>query len=234
GPCRNHDVNLSLIIEKRKPTGAAIIQRAWQAIQIELEEGRVSLLERARRDLAQHDVFAFIERAKALLANADRDDDSGEADSREANAIDRLDEATTESMKAWDEALALAFEQRDEARLHKFRIATKRLRYRAELLVDLGQSNAKLLVQELKKLQQALGDWHDRCVLLRHVAEFIGRPNFLADHPDIGRVLLAEMEKEKLRNETAIDELMRGAAKVRECWARWKPGTENAAKKSES
>jgi hypothetical protein len=54
----------------------------------------------------------------------------------------------------------------------------------------------------------------------------------LADHPDMGRALLAEMEKEKLRNETCIDELFQKAAKLRQTWAEWKPAAENAAEKS--
>ena len=48
-----------------------------------------------------------------------------------------------------------------------------------------------------RNCRTTLGEWHDRSVLLHHVAEFIGRPDFLADHPDIGRILLTEMEKER-------------------------------------
>jgi CHAD domain-containing protein len=90
----------------------------------------------------------------------------------------------------------------------------------------------KPLVEDLKELQTVLGDWHDRCVLLQHIAEFIGRPDFLAGHPDMGRVLLAEMEKEKLRNDTAIDQLFQKAAKMRQSWAQWKPAAQNATESS--
>ncbi len=223
GPLRNLDVNIGLIMEKRGHAGAAAIKRAWESVQNELEERRAPLLDRARRDIGQHDVFAFIERAKALIETADRDSDPGE----------KLDEAAAKSMKAWEEVLTMAYEQRDQTRLHEFRIATKRLRYRAELLADQGQNSTKPLVEHLKQLQTALGDWHDRCVLMRHVAEFIGRPDFLANHPDMGRILLAEMEKEKLRNDTAIDDLFDGAAKVRESWGNRKPVRDEAVEKSE-
>jgi hypothetical protein len=50
----------------------------------------------------------------------------------------------------------------------------------------------------------------------------------LADHPDMGRALLAEMEKEKLHNETAIEQLFQKAAKMRQSWAEWKPAAEIA------
>lgn len=212
GPCRNLDVNIELIKDKRKHSSAAVVQRAWDTIESDLAGKRDPLLERARRNVGQHEVFAFIERTAAVIDTADHN----------ANPIEKLDQAMIESMKAWEEAFASAFEQRDEVHLHQFRIATKRLRYRTELLADLGQNKAKPVLEELKKLQQALGDWHDRCVLLRHIADFIGQPDFLVDHPDLGRALLAEMEKEKLRNDSAIDELMGGAAKVRESWAHWK------------
>jgi CHAD domain-containing protein len=38
GPCRNLDVNIALIIEKREHASAALIQQSWNAVQNELEE----------------------------------------------------------------------------------------------------------------------------------------------------------------------------------------------------
>jgi CHAD domain-containing protein len=216
GPCRNLDVNIALIKEKRKHSGAGIVQRSWEAVQTELEERRVALIGRARRDLTKYDVFAFIGRTTPLIENADDGIDP----------VEILDRAAAKAMNGWEEAFTLAYEQRDETHLHAFRIASKRLRYRAELLADLGRNQAKPLLTALKELQTVLGDWHDRCVLLQHVAEFIGQPNFLASHPDMGRALLAEIEKDKLRNEDTIDHLPQIAAKVREGWGNWKPVTD--------
>jgi CHAD domain-containing protein len=216
GPCRNLDVNIALIKEKRTHSGAGIVQRSWDAVQNELEERREALIGRARRDLTKYDFFAFIGRTTPLIENADE----------RIDPVEILDRATAGAMNAWEEAFTLAYQQRDEAQLHAFRIASKRLRYRAELLADLGQNQAKPLVTALKELQTVLGAWHDRCVLLQHIAEFIGQPNFLASHPDMGRALLAEIEKDKLRNEDTIDHLPQIAAKVREGWGNWKPVTD--------
>lgn len=216
GPCRNLDVNLELINEKRKHAGGAAVQRAWGLVQEELEAKRGPLIEGARRETARHDLFGFIARAQALIEAADSD----------ADPLDILEKAVAKSMKAWQKTFAAAMEQRDENHLHEFRIAGKRLRYRVELLAELGASKTIPLVEALKQLQNALGDWHDRTVLIDYVAEFIGRADFLADHPDIGRTLLTEMEKEKLRNETNINQLLADAAKVAESWARWKPPIE--------
>ena len=213
GSCRNLDVNLDLIEEKRRRASAAAVQLAWGAVQDELEAQRGRLLERARHEIARHDLFNFIARAQALITAADSD----------ADPVKILENAVAKSMTAWQDAFVSATEQSDEVHLHQFRIAGKRLRYRVELLAELGENKAKPLVQALKELQNALGDWHDRSLLVADLAKFIGRANFLADHPDIGRALLTEMEKEKLHTQTTIKQLLSDAAKVPECWVRWKP-----------
>ena len=38
------------------------------------------------------------------------------------------------------------------------------------------------MVKDLKQLQSALGDWHDRSVLLQFIAESNDQPEFLAKH----------------------------------------------------
>jgi len=221
GPCRNLDVNLDLIKEKHQHASAAAVQRAWGSVRAKLEAKRSPLVERARREIARHDLFSFIARAQALIEATDRDTDP----------LESLEIAIAKSMKAWQGALASATEQRDETHLHRLRIAGKHLRYRVELLAELGDNETKPLVEALKELQNALGAWHDRCVLLRYVAEFIGRPKFLADHSDMARTLLAEMEKEKLRNTTAIDHLLTDAVKARHSWARWNQITQEGRAK---
>ncbi len=227
GPCRNLDVNISLIADKRRHSGATLVRQSWEAVQNDLEEKRDALLERARSSIAKRNIFVFIERTKRLIDIAGRD-----VDSHAAALLPKLEQAAVDAMRTCDQACALAYEQRDQTHLHQFRIAAKRLRYRTELLADLGHNRAKPLVEDLKELQTALGDWHDRCVLLQYVAEFIGRPDFLANHPDMGRALLAEMEKEKLRNQTTVEQLFEKAAKMRQSWAEWKPVAENAPEKS--
>jgi len=102
--------------------------------------------------------------------------------------------------------------------IHALRIAGKRLRYRAELLAELGEATAKPQVKTLKSLQDKLGDWHDRIVLLQLIAEFISRPEFLVDHPAAGRALLAEMERERHKNEVATHAILKSAGKTREAW----------------
>ena len=212
GPCRDLDVNIALLQSKREASGTGSVQRAWQAMQIELESQRQALIKSVRRDIAGQDHFKFITQVQGLIARAERD----------YNPLEQITAAMITSMDRWDESFTAAREQPDAAALHALRIAGKKLRYRAELLAALGQPKVNPLVKMLKEIQKTLGDWHDRSVLLHHVAAFIGRPAFLANHPDIGRILLAEMEKERLRNDTDVGTVLEQAAKVRDAWASWK------------
>lgn len=67
--------------------------------------------------------------------------------------------------EAWPQALRLlsGLDQANtpltEKVLHQYRLAGKRIRYLAELTDN--DSQARAVVQQLKRMQDALGDWHD-------------------------------------------------------------------------
>ena len=212
GASRNLDVNIDLIEQKRQVAGAAIVRQSWEMVREALEAQRPDAISRARQKMTRYDIVAFVTRAQAVMESVDI----------EAGTVEKLQETVRDSLKDWHDALEIAQDDRSVGNLHALRIAAKRLRYRAELLAELGGGTMKPAIKSLKELQTLLGDWHDRCVLLEHVADFISQPDFLVDHPDMGRTLLAEMEKEKLRNETAIEDILAKAPKVRECWGRVK------------
>jgi CHAD domain-containing protein len=214
GPCRDLDVNIALIKSKREQSGNASVQKAWAAMQSELDSQREALIEPVRRDLGRQDLGKFIIRVLSSISAPGRDFDP----------VERIALAMAQSMVGWEESFAATREQPDTAGLHALRIAGKKLRYRAELLFDLGQPIVNPLVKSLQQIQTVLGDWHDRSVLLRHVTEFIGRPDFLANHPDIGRILLAEIEKERLRNDSDVTSVLQHAGTVQQAWAAWRAG----------
>jgi CHAD domain-containing protein len=216
GPCRDLDVNIALVKSKGERCGNASVENAWGSMQRALESQRQPLIERVRRDIASQDLFKFVIRVQRLIDAVEHD-------------FDPLAEATVamaKSMNRWEESFTATREQPDAAGLHTLRIAGKKLRYRAELLSELDPSKVKPLVTSLREIQTTLGDWHDRSVLLRHVAEFIGRPGFLADHPDIGRILLAEMEKERLRYDSDVTTAIQQGGKVQQAWATWRANAE--------
>jgi CHAD domain-containing protein len=114
----------------------------------------------------------------------------------------------------WRDAFETARADPVVERIHAFRIAGKRLRYRAELLGEVGNASAKSMISALKSLQDDLGLWHDHAVLRDHVAEFIGRPGFMAEEPGMCRALLLEMERDKHRDRAMIEEIMTKAEKL--------------------
>lgn len=61
-------------------------------------------------------------------------------------------------------------------RIHRVRIATKKLRYALEIAQDSGQAGATTLVDVLKKEQKRLGQLHDLQALLKHVREAESSP----------------------------------------------------------
>jgi CHAD domain-containing protein len=212
GNSRNLDVNIDLIQQKHGAAGAAIVRQSWEMLQDTLAAERRAEIVQARQKMARYDIVAFIGRGQTLMESADIGSD----------VVEKLRQTVRAALKDWHDALDLAQEDRSVDNLHALRIASKRLRYRGELLAELGGGAMKPAIKIIKDFQTLLGDWHDRCVLLEHVADFISRPDFLVIHPDMGRTLLAEMEKDKLRNETAVEDILSKAPKVAESWDRVK------------
>jgi CHAD domain-containing protein len=174
-----------------------------------LNEKRATEISRAREKLTQYDVMAFVTKTQALLQSVAQNEDFSALN-------DTLRVSVHEALAEWEVALAAAKDAHEVDQIHALRIAGKRLRYLAELLVELGETSFKPLVKALKALQDELGHWHDRHVLLQLVAEFITQPNFLASHPDIGRALLTEMERERRSNNAAVDNIIESAEKIRD------------------
>ena len=208
GACRNLDVNLDLIQQRAQESRSVVLTDAWEELGAHLQASRAFLLTAARKQIAKQDLVGFIERAREL-------------NGQDALAVDRtpkLEARLADSMNEWDEAFALASETRNVETLHALRIATKRLRYRAELLADSGTAAIASMVKDFKEIQTALGDWHDRSVLRQHAGEFLARPDFLAEHPDRAGALLAEMNKDKQRDPEAVDGILGLAGKLRKRW----------------
>jgi CHAD domain-containing protein len=204
GPCRNLDVNLSLVRGRMEKMTAASVRQAWAAVQLWLEERRAGAIETGRTELRKHELVDLIARLQSLL------EDNGE----EAESMERLWERTNDALREWRNALDAAKADPAVQRIHAFRIAGKKLRYRVELLGELGNSSVKAMIDALKSLQDDLGDWHDHAVLRDHVGEFMQRPGFMNDEPRMCRALLREMERDKQRDRALIPEVMMKAEKL--------------------
>ena len=207
GQCRSMDVSLDLIAEMLEATADPSTREAWEQFRTHLRAEREKALRRARKKLPSYEMTKFVALSHRCLGRA-----RVELESRDNYAV--LETNLQQARQRWNESLALAKENRTPDRLHALRIAAKRLRYRSELLADFGDSSAKSLVKSLKNLQQALGRWHDRHVLFRSVADFVGRPDFLLDHPAIARSLLNEIERERNEEIAVVEEIMKSADKI--------------------
>jgi CHAD domain-containing protein len=208
GACRNLDACISLIDDKVETTPTASQRHAWDALKHWLEEKRLVEIDRGRGELRQHDLLSFIDRVQTRIDNI----------AEEPEGVVQLWDRARDALIEWRSALDAAKNDAQVDRIHAFRIAGKRLRYRAESLVELGHSTLKPMVANLKALQDDLGAWHDHVVLRELIAEFIGRPGFLASEPGMCRSFLLEMEREKQRDQAILNELIAKAEKFAEGW----------------
>jgi CHAD domain-containing protein len=217
GPCRNLDVSIALAGKRRDSSSAASMRRAWNALQQWLEHQRTEAMTHGRGKLKRHNLIHFISRVQACFE-----------DIRDQPQLAPLLPSAAGALTAWREALTVAKAEPQLERIHAFRVAGKRLRYRVESLVEIGDPSVKALVQELKTLQDELGDWHDRQLLLQRIAAFVGRPGFLAEEPGMCRGLLLEMEREKQRDKAAINDVFVKAEKLADEWREIKPAETHA------
>ncbi len=208
GACRNLDVTIELVQKRIHAAREDAIRDAWRNVRQHLEENRTRELSRARREIERHEVTAFIERARSLLESGDR----------EKHPEILLKKSIETGVSDWSDALENARENQGRDSFHAFRIAGKRLRYRLELLAAMGDKSSRTKVKTLKKLQEEIGQWHDRQVMLQFVANFIARPDLLAGHPDLARTLLAEMDAERQRDGDAIATVLKHAQRIHDGW----------------
>jgi CHAD domain-containing protein len=202
GRPRNLDVIAQLVQERIDNASSPVVRDAWEQLQTYLAERRLRAIERSREELRDFDLVNFTAGARTLI------DQAGEA------LQSGLTDGVTTALTDWRTAIETAKSQPQPEEVHALRIAGKRLRYRLELLADLGHEPAKSWVKGLRSLQDQLGSWHDRQILLETCAKFLSRKNFLAGHPGLARVLLLEMEREQRRAAAAVDGLLKQAEKT--------------------
>lgn len=207
--CRDLDICLALIGEKMESAGDTTNRHAWEELRGHLQHRRGAEISASRKKLRTYNIDVIIANSSKTFKQYRRESGSGDPDTS-------LHESLRRAVMRWHATLVRAKEKRSPKDLHRLRIAAKRFRYRAELLSELGDVTAKAMVKSLKRLQQELGDWHDRQVLLRFVAEFIGRPDFLLHYPEISRSLLAELAKERQRNNAAVEPILTTAESIKE------------------
>jgi CHAD domain-containing protein len=192
GEWRNCDVLIELAQRRVSRAGSAAKKKGWETVRDHLRRKRRDQIETAREKLSRFRLQEASGNLKKWFASRDVDQDPEPLGSSLKGSIAR-------AWSDWESALARARATQATDDIHQFRIAAKRLRYRLELLHDLGEKDIKPSLKFLKRLQNELGDWHDCQALFEAAAGAIARPEILLHNSDAARILLKEIDTGRLR-----------------------------------
>ena len=195
GEWRNDDVLLDTVARRSRRARSEPRRRLLGLLSADLAARRRREIRRARRAILRLDLGTLGDDVAALLR---------ELPTNGSTPRERLEEALREGWRQWHAALELAAGSRSIADVHALRIAGKRLRYRMEIMNELGGAEWKPVLTWLKSLQERLGDWHDRQVLYAATARALSRPEVFLESSNAVRAALAEMESERRRDETDL------------------------------
>ena len=198
--CRNLDVNLDLLHEKLESCNAEVAREAWDHVRKYISDLRAQEFVGARKRLRRLDILDLIEKTQWLFEPVRLDD-------IQLN----LRESLSDALAQWHEALTRAQGSKEPKHVHKLRISGKRLRYGFEVLAELGDDAAKSHERSFKALQDELGRWHDRHVLLDFLKELNRKPEFVRDRPELQQTLMREIEAERQKNDATVDGILKSA-----------------------
>jgi CHAD domain-containing protein len=201
GEWRNCDILLDIVGRRERRTRSETKRRAWAFVRDHLLKKRSKEVARAGKKLLRQDLGNYAALAQRLLDQPP--DESPDV------LMQRLCDSVQGAWTKWQSALALAQKTRADSDLHALRIATKALRYRTELLYDVGHKQLKTQLKWLAELQEAIGVWHDRQVLHQAVAEAVARAEILLQELPTARILLAELESGRSRDCEDIENIFR-------------------------
>lgn len=201
GEWRNCDVLLEMVARQQRRTRSEAKRRAWEFVRDYLLQRRTKEVARAGKRLLRQDLESYAALARRLLGQSP--DESPEILMR------RLVDSVQKAWGKWQSALTRAQETHAVKDLHAFRVATKDLRYRTELLYAVGHREIKAHLKWLAELQDAIGVWHDRQVLYQAVAKAVARAEVLLNELSTVRILLAQLEKDRSLQTKDVEKIFR-------------------------
>ncbi len=190
GPWRDGDVLIELLERKARPLRDHDERDSWDRVRKWTLRKRKNEMSRARRKLVNCKLFSLPRRAHKLIREISAQDEG-----RDLGPGRVLLASVRNGYEQWREGLSRARESLTAIDIHGFRIQTKRLRYRIELAVDLGDVEAQPAVASLKMLQDELGRWHDQTELAKLCAEALADPEFLTENPRTLGSILRKMDR---------------------------------------
>ncbi len=148
GEWRNCDVLLEIVAQQHRRTRSEAKRRAWGLVRDYLLQKRSKEIARAGKKLARQDLGNYGALAQKLI-------DRPPHESPET-LMQRLCDSVHGAWSKWQSALTRALETRAVDDLHAFRSATKALRYRTELLYDVGHRHMKAQLKWLADCKKPL------------------------------------------------------------------------------
>jgi CHAD domain-containing protein len=201
GEWRNCDVLLALTAPAADSSASAEASRAWERVRDRLQKIRSEQIRRSRRKIEKFDHTGFwakfnksIELQPALGFS---------------ELTERARAAEGAARQKWLSALNDAESNLSAEAVHQFRIATKRLRYRTELIQPIFDADRTETLTVLKELQELLGRWHDWQSLQRVIAHTLADPEFLLKEPLVADYLLKTLVERQRAQTTSAAEVIR-------------------------
>jgi len=203
GGWRDCDVVIALLTRKIRSTRNPAQKQAWEMVFAMTRAKLQREMRRARHKIANRKMFTLAQRVEGLI-------EYGPIGSvqRDANPLLALQNSVAAAYSEWREGLTRAKSSSDPFEIHAFRIQTKRVRYRLELLRDLGSVTAKSALSSLRTLQDELGRWHDGLAFTRMTAEALADPDYLVAQPVTAAAILRKLDRENARYFSRVHALL--------------------------
>jgi CHAD domain-containing protein len=185
GEWRNCDVLLDLVTNELLHVKNPAHREAWEIIRSHLSAERTHhmTLSQSKIEKVSAETCKLLEKLRGNLP---------ETHSRQ-ELSKRVSESVQDALGKWKAALSQAETTRNPQDIHTFRIATKRLRYRVEALNKIEPETQESWLDFLKKLQESLGQWHDRQALYQAISEAVAKPDLLLHEPAAVQYLLQQL-----------------------------------------
>jgi CHAD domain-containing protein len=213
GGWRDCDVLAGLLAQKTRRVRNPDERRAWELVLASVARRRRREMRRARRRLANRRLFTIAQTGQRLVERAGG---QGAADggAQPSDPTPALAASVSAAYSQWGAALGRARETRQPRDIHALRIETKRLRYRIELVHDLGADDSEPALRRLKSIQDRLGRWRDRGELGRMTAEALADARFLLREPRVASAMLRKLARQQKTEDEETHELLAAASEA--------------------
>jgi CHAD domain-containing protein len=215
GGWRDCDVLAGLLARKTRRVRNPDQRRAWELVSASVARRRRREIRRARRRLANRRLFTIALAVRKLIDRAGAQN-AADGVARPGHPGAVLAASVGAAYSQWRAALGRARETLDPRDMHALRIGTKRLRYRIELVRDLGADDAEPALRQLKSMQDRLGRWHDRGELAQMTAEALADAQFLLSEPRVASAMLRKLARERRAEGDEARELVAAASAAAE------------------